>query len=99
MEAAGIEPASRDTSMPASTCVVEGLDLVVVNVYRQDFHNNQPGAFLVHNVPDTVVDDPKLRLTLGRLRRAPRSQGCLIRQPVRDFHLHLKFLSAFYVAN
>ena len=71
MEAAGIEPASRDTSVQASTCVVEGLGLVAVNVYRQDFHSNQPGAFLVNNVPDTVDDDPKLRLTFGRLRRAP----------------------------
>ncbi len=34
--------------------------------------SQQPaGAFLVSNVPDTVADDPKLRLTFGRLRRAP----------------------------
>ncbi len=45
VEAAGIEPASRDTSMQASTCVVEGLVLVTVNVYRQDFHSNQPELF------------------------------------------------------
>ena len=37
VEAGGIEPPSRDISIKASTCVVEGLFLASGNAYRQGF--------------------------------------------------------------
>ena len=86
VEAAGIEPASRDISMKASTCVADYLSLVASSAYRQGSANNQPGAFfLVSYVPDTVADDPELRLTVGRLRRAPSVRVACVRQPVRGY--------------
>lgn len=45
VEAGGIEPPSRDTSMKASTCVVERLCLARRTAYRQGCASNQPGAF------------------------------------------------------
>ena len=45
VEAAGIEPASRDISMTASTCVANCLFLVLPSVYWQDSRADQLGAF------------------------------------------------------
>lgn len=71
MEAAGIEPASRDASMKASTCVAKGLFLARSVAYWRGYFTSQRGAFLVRYVPCAVANDPELRLTFGRLRRAP----------------------------
>jgi hypothetical protein len=45
VEAAGIEPASRDISMKASTCVANYLVLARQVAYRQGYWASQLGAF------------------------------------------------------
>ncbi len=45
VEAAGIEPASRDISMKASTCVADCLGLARLVAYQQGYYSSQLGAF------------------------------------------------------
>ena len=52
VEAAGIEPASRDTSKSVSTCVVDDLNLASPDSRRQDSGSASRGLNFASNVPD-----------------------------------------------
>ena len=45
VEAAGIEPASEDRSMQASTCVVRGFDPATRAPHKQDHRAAHPSSF------------------------------------------------------
>lgn len=53
VEAAGIEPASRDISTPASTCVFGSLVLVAVRPNRQGMATTSREQVLTAGVPNT----------------------------------------------
>jgi hypothetical protein len=66
-EAAGIEPASRGTSMKASTCVSDNLVLAAIDPYRQGSLAASQERFLVAGVPSS---DPQ-RAGFGGQRSSP----------------------------
>ena len=91
LEAGGIEPPSRDISMKASTCVVEGLFLASNNAYRQGFVGNQRGALF--NSRRALRGQERSGIATG-IRTSPAdilSQGSLFRLPLLDLHLQLSF--------
>jgi hypothetical protein len=91
VEAGGIEPPSRDISMKASTCVVEGLFLASNNAYRQGFVRNQRGALF--NSRRALRGQERSGIATG-IRTSPAdilSQGSLFRLPLLDLHLQLSF--------
>ena len=91
VEAGGIEPPSRDISMKASTCVVEGLFLASDNAYRQGFVRNQRGALF--NSRRALRGQERSGIATG-IRTSPAdilSQGSLFRLPLLDLHLQLSF--------
>lgn len=59
MEAAGIEPASRDVSTQASTCVVGYLSVAIRASNRRDAQTASRERSLVWGVPDAAQDDPE----------------------------------------
>ncbi len=60
MEAAGIEPASRDVSTVASTCVVDCLSFAQLAVNRQTECQTSRKPNLTASVPDMTRGDPNL---------------------------------------
>ena len=96
MEAAGIEPASRDISMCASTCVVElfprlayetpgrqGASQASGNGFSPGRTHNDPGRF--------GISDGLLGLSDGD----PQSGLPLVRQPKQNYLRQLKILVSF----
>jgi hypothetical protein len=51
VEAAGIEPASRDISMQASTSVVGNLNFAALALYRQSAQTASKELFLIPGIP------------------------------------------------
>ena len=95
MEAAGIAPASRDPSMPASTCVSDPLIVglktpigrVLVSLFHHEFSPDLNGRF--------DPDDPALASSGGASGRRPATKplGSAVRQPYgeRESSRHLSF--------
>jgi hypothetical protein len=77
MEAAGIEPASRDISAKASTCVVVDLVLVPKGPQRQGPPKTSRERFLTAGVPDMTRGDPELATDFWDSPAKARSRGCL----------------------
>jgi len=78
VEAAGIEPASRDPSTTASTCVVDNLDFADAGSYRQDPASTSRKRFLGVSVLDMTDDDSELVTSFQGSPKKPISQGCLL---------------------
>ena len=98
MEAAGIAPASRDPSVPASTCVSDHLIVglgapigkVSYGLSRHEFNPSRNGRL--------GSDDPALSSSGGASGRRPAAKPfLLLRQPYgeRESSRQLKFWSAF----
>ena len=85
VEAAGIEPASRDISMRASTCVVGCLSFARRGPSRQGPHRTSQERVLTADVPDVTRGDPELRPTFGTLRQSPAVGVAFARRPLRGF--------------
>ncbi len=84
VEAAGIEPASRDISMKASTCVVDYLGFAASDSNRQDSAASSREQFLTSSVLGMTQSDPELRPTFGSLRQRPAVGVAFARRPLRD---------------
>ncbi len=91
MEAAGIEPASRDASMKASTCVAKGLFLARSVAYWRGYLTSQRGAFFSSLRALRGSERSGIATDFRAPPAGPLSQGCLIRQPLQDLHLQLSF--------
>ena len=68
VEAAGIEPASRDLSMKASTCVADCLSLIAMRPESTRSADNQPRTCLAVYVLDMTDSESGKRAT-GRIPR------------------------------
>ena len=96
VEAAGIEPASRDISAMASTCVAELLSFAYPAPTRQGAEKASPELGLIPGVPDS---DPRRsgigsRL-LGLSGEDPQSGLRVFTQPVRDCSRQLNLMVGF----
>ena len=75
MEAAGFEPASRDISTMASTCVVDYLIFARCTVHRQTEHPTRRERFLTVNVLDVLHSDLELVTSIQGSPAKPISRG------------------------
>ncbi len=85
MEAAGIEPASRDTSDTASTCLATSYFSRLLRSLLASVQSTSLEHFLTLLMRDTKQCDSELRQVVQRLRRALGTWVAYIRQPVRGF--------------
>ena len=83
VEAAGIEPASRDISRQASTCVADHFVFAPRNPGRQGFRNARGQRFLVPAVAHVNQDDPELAAGFWASPEKARSRGYMVMQPLR----------------
>lgn len=95
MEAAGIEPASRDISMRASTCVANYLNLTCSVAYQQGYRSSQPGAFFSPSRARHGEERSRIATGFQASLANPFSQGNLFKLPVEDLHLQLKVVVSF----
>ena len=80
MEAAGIEPASRDVSGQASTCVVDSLGFAPAAANRQASAGASRQQGLTWGVADATPGDPELVSGIRVLSgEGPRSRGYVLR--------------------
>ncbi len=92
MEAAGIEPASRDISAPASTRVVGLFHLVVGASDRQDVRQPAENRNLVPGVLGVTWNESDLSADFWTRPTRVRSRGYrVIRQPKPSYGWHLLF--------
>ena len=75
VEAAGIEPASRDISTMASTCVVDYLSFARCTVHRQTEQPTRRERFLTVNVLDVLHSDLELVTSIQGSPAKPISRG------------------------
>ena len=75
VEAAGFEPASRDISTMASTCVVDYLSFARSTVHRQTEHPARRERFLTVNVLDVLHSDLELVTSIQGSPAKPISRG------------------------
>ena len=90
MEAAGIEPASRDISMTASTRVVDYLSLAELDENRHPASSASRELVLTSSVLDMTQGDLELATGFWISPAKIRSQGYVVTQPVRGFPQQLK---------
>jgi len=95
VEAAGIEPASRDISAQASTCVFDYLSFAQLSSSRRDLNRTIPELCLAASVLDMTVSDPELQPTFGTLRRSPAAGVAFARRPLRGFPRQIRYLISF----
>ena len=77
VEAAGIEPASREISTQASTCVVDSLDFTARGPSRQGPRLAIRERDLIGCVPDVTPDDLELVTNFQASPVKALSRGCL----------------------
>ncbi len=77
MEAAGIEPASRERSMTASTCVVDNLVFRRPRPLSTGFADDYSGTFLTPGVPNVARGDSELATGFWGSPTKPLSQSYL----------------------
>ena len=78
MEAAGIEPASRDISMEASTCVVDSLSFAQGGPYRPGPPGTRWEQFLAASVLTMTDGEPDLTTDFWDSPVKARSRSCLL---------------------
>ena len=96
VEAAGIEPASRDISTIASTCVVDYLRFVRCTVHRQTEHLTRRERVLTVNVLDVLHSDLELVTSIQGSPAKPISRGYrFLKQPEPSYRWQVKFVIRF----
>jgi len=100
LEAAGIEPASRDIAVPASTCLVGLLGVSLVQPPTDGVPEALVGnGSLILDVPDVTQDEPELSAGVRASPAKALSRGYLSLGSQREIALgSLGLWSAFYVA-
>ena len=95
VEAAGIEPASREVSIVTSTCVVDCLNFARSTVNRQTENRTRRKLYLTTRVSDVTCGDPELTTDFQASLAKALNPGSVVTLPMQSFRLQLRFLIRF----